>query len=368
MKNKKKKGFTLVELLAVIVILAVILVIAIPQIMNTIKTARLSSIKDSAMLIAEQAEKDYLSQQVLNQDYNARSIPCEDVAKLNDDYDSCTITYNNGIATVKLKGKEGGKFSGITCTGTKDNMSCSEGEEDTPEYVYAFDQIPYFGYTYTVTDKTKCEEELPGILRNVNYPEEYINSDVPNICSNSDDVYGDGSNVSTSNFFEEDPEKPIKYEDVSSFVSKSDPVPVLKNTEEDYRNLKDSNNNQRGVFLKFKSDLSEKYVCTMYDSTAPGGFGTEPHCILSPGAFHRRNEVNSEWNQIKTLFGDVDGSKNICYDAINENGTGNVSCIIDNSSSHWECVAVDYDDVFCSYTGSSHALCRIEGSGNIICN
>ena len=101
MKNKKRKAFTLVELLAVIVILAVILVIAIPQIMNTIKTARLSSIKDSAMLIAEQAEKDYLSQQVLNQDYSSTSIPCSDVAKLNDDYASCSISYNNGIATVR---------------------------------------------------------------------------------------------------------------------------------------------------------------------------------------------------------------------------------------------------------------------------
>ena len=78
MKKNKKKAFTLVELLAVIVILAVILVIAIPQIMNVIKAARLSSIKDSAMLIAEQAEKDYISQQVLNKDYNSTSIPCTD--------------------------------------------------------------------------------------------------------------------------------------------------------------------------------------------------------------------------------------------------------------------------------------------------
>ena len=143
MKNKKKKAFTLVELLAVIVILAVILVIAIPQIMNVIKAARLSSIKDSAMLIAEQAEKDFLSQQVLNKDYNSTSIPCSDVAKLNDDYDTCSITYNEGIAIVKLKGKEGGKFSGITCTGTKDNMNCKESDgtiaaannEDAVEYL-----------------------------------------------------------------------------------------------------------------------------------------------------------------------------------------------------------------------------------------
>ena len=33
-KNKKKKGFTLVELLAVIVILAIIILIAVPNIIN----------------------------------------------------------------------------------------------------------------------------------------------------------------------------------------------------------------------------------------------------------------------------------------------------------------------------------------------
>ncbi|MBQ1813066.1 MAG: prepilin-type N-terminal cleavage/methylation domain-containing protein [Bacilli bacterium] len=59
---KNKKGFTLVELLAVIVILAIILIIAIPQIMNTIKTTRLKSIEDSARLIATNADKDYLAQ------------------------------------------------------------------------------------------------------------------------------------------------------------------------------------------------------------------------------------------------------------------------------------------------------------------
>ena len=129
---KRKKGFTLVELLAVIVILAIILVIAIPQIMNTIKAARLSAIKDSAMLIAEQANKDFITQQVLNKDYSETSILCNDVAKLNDDYDTCTITYNNGIATVTLKGKDGGKFSGITCTGTSNNMCCSYDDDETP--------------------------------------------------------------------------------------------------------------------------------------------------------------------------------------------------------------------------------------------
>ena len=52
---KKKKGFTLVELLAVIVILAVILVMAVPQIMSVIESARKGSIESTAKLIAEGA-------------------------------------------------------------------------------------------------------------------------------------------------------------------------------------------------------------------------------------------------------------------------------------------------------------------------
>ena len=164
MKNKKKKGFTLVELLAVIVILAVILVIAIPQIMNTIKTARLSSIKDSAMLIAEQAEKDFLAQQVLNKDYNSTSIPCTDVAKLNDDYASCNITYNNGIATVKLKGKDGGKFSGITCEGTKDNMNCKEKKAIVlGQPADKDDAVDYITVQYNeITTRTKMPVDFAG--------------------------------------------------------------------------------------------------------------------------------------------------------------------------------------------------------------
>ena len=129
MKNKKK-AFTLVELLAVIVILAIILVIAIPQIIKTINASKLSAMESSAKLLATNAEKDYLSQLTLNQYYNATSIPCTDVAKLNDDYDidNCSITYNDGIATVILKGADGGKFEGIVCSGTKDNMICKKKE------------------------------------------------------------------------------------------------------------------------------------------------------------------------------------------------------------------------------------------------
>ena len=60
---KKKNGFTLVELLAVIVILAIILVIAVPKITDTIKNSKIASFESSAKTIAAQAEKKKMEKQ-----------------------------------------------------------------------------------------------------------------------------------------------------------------------------------------------------------------------------------------------------------------------------------------------------------------
>ena len=77
---KKKNGFTLVELLAVIVILAVILIIAMPKISEVIKKTRLSSLEATTKMIINSAEKKYTENQVLD---NSSAIKCSDVAKLN---------------------------------------------------------------------------------------------------------------------------------------------------------------------------------------------------------------------------------------------------------------------------------------------
>ena len=122
---KKKKGFTLVELLAVIVILAVILVIAVPQIMSVIESARKGSIESTAKLIAEGAEREYTNRKILGKDTN---VLCSDVSSMNsNDYGTCVITFDNtGKATVKVTGK--GKFEGYTCNGNSTNMECVKGE------------------------------------------------------------------------------------------------------------------------------------------------------------------------------------------------------------------------------------------------
>lgn len=52
MKKLNRKGFTLIELLAVIVILAIILVVTVPNIINSINDARISSIHNLAVSVA----------------------------------------------------------------------------------------------------------------------------------------------------------------------------------------------------------------------------------------------------------------------------------------------------------------------------
>ena len=110
---KKSNAFTLIELLAVIVILAVILVIAIPRILDVIETSKKDSFKNSAQLIADNAEKKKVSDKLLGKD---EEITCKDVAKINDeDYASCIITFDSdGIAKVSITGK--GKFDGLKIT------------------------------------------------------------------------------------------------------------------------------------------------------------------------------------------------------------------------------------------------------------
>ena len=57
MEKNNKFGFTLVELLAVIVILAIILVIAVPKVMNVIEDAKKATLESTAKMIASAAEK-----------------------------------------------------------------------------------------------------------------------------------------------------------------------------------------------------------------------------------------------------------------------------------------------------------------------
>ena len=177
--ERKKRGFTLVELLAVIVILAVILVIAVPRIMSVIKDAKLGSIESTAKIIASTAESRYESKKALGLDVG--DLKCTDVASLSNDYGKCKITFDdNGIATVVINGKKGGKFDNLACQGTKDNMTCTEGEISTSrkctssssskfvdgQYTYTYNG--YSGWHVELTDKALTDPVTTELCGTIN--------------------------------------------------------------------------------------------------------------------------------------------------------------------------------------------------------
>ena len=182
--KKKKRGFTLVELLAVIVILAVILVIAVPRIMSVIKDAKLGSIESTAKIIASTAESRYESKKALGLEVG--TLKCTDVASLSNDYGTCKITFDdNGVATVIVNGKKDGKFNNLACQGTKDNMTCAEGEISTArkctttdtltndlkfvdgQYTYRY-YLNLKGWIVILTDKTSTEPVTTELCGTIN--------------------------------------------------------------------------------------------------------------------------------------------------------------------------------------------------------
>ena len=150
---KKKKGFTLVELLAVIVILAVILIIAMPKISDVIKNSKEASLETTAKLIASQAEKKYTENQVLD---GSSAISCSDVAKISsNDYESCNITFDDkGNAKVTIVGK--GKFDGMAvCNANKNSASISSDcATDASYFTYEDTSIIH---SAEVVDVDKCK-------------------------------------------------------------------------------------------------------------------------------------------------------------------------------------------------------------------
>ena len=54
-----KKGFTIVELLAVLIVLALILLIAIPKVLNIIETSKMKSFEINANKLVHEALKEY---------------------------------------------------------------------------------------------------------------------------------------------------------------------------------------------------------------------------------------------------------------------------------------------------------------------
>lgn len=116
-----KKGFTLVELLAVIVILSIILVIAVPKVKDYIISSKERSFMDSAKSILRQLEYINLESDT----FNEKSLSEFDIDISNIDYDinNSVVYFKDDKLTINLVGN--GHYSGmyaceVTSSSSKD--------------------------------------------------------------------------------------------------------------------------------------------------------------------------------------------------------------------------------------------------------
>ena len=178
MKRKTKNGFTLVELLAVIVILAIILVIAVPKVMSVIEDSKKATLESTAKMIASAAEKQKVQNTVLGK---GDAITCDSVAKINNlDYASCSIEFENNTAKVTIEGK--GKFKGLNvCEGTKTSASATN---ESCELVceYGIKKTVNVVKPYEVKDYDSCVNYLTSELPNYGASQDIIDEQLPTLC------------------------------------------------------------------------------------------------------------------------------------------------------------------------------------------
>ena len=194
---KNKKGFTLVELLAVIAILAILVIIALPNVINMYNKAQKETFLTEAKKVYTEAEKKYISSSITGN--TIKTISSENSSKLDmtgEKLKYCIILNNNGKVT-DMKVSNGKWIASLNDNktiedltiddlenGNLDGYKCSSGSF-TPEVVNCtFNGTLTQGATYTngqYTYKYKQSKSLP------NYNQENSTASWQNM---SDDGWG----------------------------------------------------------------------------------------------------------------------------------------------------------------------------------
>ena len=172
----KKRGFTLVELLAVIVVIGVILVIVVPRVLKNIDEEKKSTFISSAKALIRKVEYDYMDDEDF--DYVAlKTFNINDISMSNYDIDNSTIKMKDGDIYIKLIGKE--KFEGYKCIGTINNLNCREKKACTTlkaltsgttyvngQYTYTYNGST--GWSVVLTDKESTDPVTTELCETVN--------------------------------------------------------------------------------------------------------------------------------------------------------------------------------------------------------
>ena len=172
----KKRGFTLVELLAVIVVIGLILVIVVPRVLKNIDEEKKSAFISSAKALIRKVEYDHMDDEDF--DYVAlKTFNINDISMSNYDIDNSTIKMKDGDIYIKLIGKE--KFEGYKCIGTINNLNCREKKACTTlkaltqgttyvngQYTYTYNGSN--GWSVLLTDKESADPVTTELCETVN--------------------------------------------------------------------------------------------------------------------------------------------------------------------------------------------------------
>lgn len=177
-KTKKKKGFTLVELLAVIVILGIVITIISISVAKTMKKAKNKAFVTSYEVILDSVLKSINSKNLnLSDDSDVICFNTEECSKIyyvsKDNYLMAVVKNGDDSYTVAVTGK--GDFENVSFDSTirDDKMICSSnycvsnivnGEikrPNDPEHVYA---IKYHYYNNEITKDDGIEDNLVGFI------------------------------------------------------------------------------------------------------------------------------------------------------------------------------------------------------------
>jgi type IV pilus assembly protein PilA len=125
----KNKGFTLVELLAVIVILAVILAIAIPSISNIMNTSTRNAFESDAKMLLKQIDYKTMENSSLNPSSITESNINTVLGVSNANYETVSVSSLKGKPYVVLVGKN--KWDGLVAYGIYTNIEVSNDSSYT---------------------------------------------------------------------------------------------------------------------------------------------------------------------------------------------------------------------------------------------
>ena len=184
-KKKKKKGFTLIEAMAMLIIIAVVSLIAVPIVNNIIKESKKEAFSVNAKLILKQA----LNEKVRDYTFDLSQVNPENMFELlavaGSDYESVQLKEVNDKIFINIMGTK--KWEGFSACGSYENLTVVEGKCELDNEPPTITFIPDGSTTYIksshvqigVEDQFLDEDSLRYVWNNSDETpseEEYINT------------------------------------------------------------------------------------------------------------------------------------------------------------------------------------------------